>query len=399
MSAPTPVRICYISDERFPSRWTDTQQIVKTATALADAGADVELVVPRRFGKTFFSSAATRREELTRYYGVNPKFALRQVVTFPSGRLRLEKLTHGLAAPLFAWLDRRDVVYTRNVLPLVGALLSGKYAIFESHRILKQHYPATYRVIRWARRFPKFLGVVTNAGFIARAFVDMGFAPEQVTIVHNAFDPRDMEPRLGRDEARAQIGLTHSGPIVCYAGHIQRRKGIDTVIELAAQIPEALFLVCGGFPADVAAAQELARTRGATNLHFTGWIDVARLGPYLYASDVLLIPPTRAPLERYGNTVLPIKTYTYLAAGRVIVAPRLPDVEEVLHDGDNALLATPDDLPEAVSVIRRALSDAALRDRISARARESSDLYTWAARARLINGFITQRLQAVRPAG
>jgi glycosyltransferase involved in cell wall biosynthesis len=389
-------RICYVSDERFPSRWTDTQQIVKTATALANSGADVDLVVPRRFGKTVFSSAAVRRAELAGYYGISPGFRLTQLLTVPASRLRIEKFTHGLAAPLFALLRGHDVVYTRNVLPLVLALLAGKPAIFESHRVLRLHYPMVYRVIRWALRFPSFLGVVTNAGFIARAYVEMGFAPDQVTVVHNAFDPEDMEPRLERGPARAAVGLPADKPIVCYAGHIQRRKGIDMVIELAARIPEATFLVCGGFPADVAAARELAGRAGAANLHFTGWIDVAKLAPYLYASDVLLIPPTRAPLERHGNTVLPIKTYTYLAAGRAIVAPRLPDVEEVLHDGENALLVTPDDVEEAVAVIRRALGDAALAARIAAAARESSNLYTWNARAEQIRAFIAARLAARR---
>src|SRR5450759_3951103 len=158
-----------------------------------------------------------------------------------------------------------------------------------------------------------------------------------------------MEPRLDKGEARRQIGMAGPEPIVCYAGHIQQRKGIDMVIDLAARLPETRFLICGGFPEDVANAERLAAERGAKNMRFTGWIDVAKLAPYLYAADVLLVPPARAPLERYGNAVLPIKTYTYLSAGRVIVAPRLPDVEEVLQDGENALLVTPEQPEEAVA--------------------------------------------------
>lgn len=392
---PQNPKICYISDERFPSRWTDTQQIVKTATALGADGARVDLVLPRRFGPNFFRGASVRRAELQHYYGVEPSFRLVQIPTFPAGALRIEKLTHGIVAPLYAVFGGHDVVYTRNAIPLIGALLCGKYVVFESHRVLKRHYPINYRWIRWARRFPRFLGVVTNARFIARTFEDMGFSPERVMVAHNAFDPADMQPRLDRQEARARIGVQTAGPIVCYAGHIQRRKGIDMVVELASRLPETLFLICGGFPDDVAAAKQLAAARGANNMQFTGWVDVARLAPYLYAADVLLIPPTRAPLERHGNTVLPIKTYTYLAAGRVIVAPRLEDVEEVLHDGENALLVPPDEPEAAVAAIRRALGDPDLSARLSANAYQRQYDFTWQARARQIRHFIAERLGVV----
>jgi glycosyltransferase involved in cell wall biosynthesis len=399
---PSNPRICYVSDERFPSRWTDTQQIVKTATALADDGARVDLVLPRCFGRSFFASAAVRRAELGRYYGVDPRFELTQIPTIPAGALplRLEKLTHAVAAPLYALFGRHDVYYTRDVPSLLTALAAGRYVMFESHRVLKQHYPGKYLGVRIARRFPRLLGVVTNAEFIARSYRDMGFAAEEVAVVHNAFDPRDMQPALAKDEARRAIGAGagagHAGPVVCYTGHIQRRKGIDAVVALAARLPEALFVVCGGFPDEVAAAEKLAAAAAARNVRFMGWIDLSRLAPYLYAADVLLIPPTRAPLEQHGNTVLPMKTYSYLAAGRVIVAPRLPDVEEVLHDGENALLVPPDDVDAAAAAVRRAFGDAALAARLGAAASADQHHYTWQARARQIRAFIGERLAAVR---
>jgi glycosyltransferase involved in cell wall biosynthesis len=244
------------------------------------------------------------------------------------------------------------------------------------------------------RNHPRFLGVVTNAGMIASAFHDMGFLPERVTIAHNSFDPGDLEPRLSKQEARLRLGLPVLAKIVCYAGHIQRRKGIETVVALASRTPEIEYLICGGFPADVADAQRLAAAAGARNLRFAGWIDVRALAVYLYAADVLLIPPARAPLEQYGNTVLPMKTYSYLAAGRVIVAPRLPDVMEVLRDGDNALLATPDAPDEGAAVIRRAVTDVDLAARLGARAVLDSARYTWRERARHILDFIGRRLAA-----
>lgn len=392
-AAAAPVRVCYISDERFPSRWTDTQQIMKTASALARDGAAVEVVLARKWNVLFAGNRA-RKQKLERYYGIQADFELTQIPSVPTSRLRLEKFVHGVLSALYAVFGGHDLVYTRDVFPLVLALLAGKRAIFESHRVLEQHYPITYRLIKLVRRRPRFLGVVTNAAFIADSYRAMGFEAERVIIAHNCFDPRDMEPPLTQAAARAQLGLAPDARIVCYSGHIQKKKGIETIVQMAARTPELQYLICGGFPDDVAEARALAEAAGAGNLTFTGWIDVAKLAPYLYAADVLLIPPTSIPLQRHGNTVLPIKTYSYLAAGRVIVAPRLPDVVEVLHDGTNALLVTPDDLDDAVAVVRRAVGEPGLADRLGARALADAPLYTWQARATLIHQFMKQRLQA-----
>src|SRR5205814_2217690 len=106
-------------------------------------------------------------------------------------------------------------VYTRNVLPLLMALATGRSVVFESHRVLRVHYPLVYRCIRAVRHHPRFLGVVTNARLIASAFQDMGFEPERVTVAHNCFDPNDLEPRLTKDEARRRLGIAPQARIVC----------------------------------------------------------------------------------------------------------------------------------------------------------------------------------------
>ena len=392
----TEPRICIINDDRYPSRWTNTQQTIKTASALVADGSKIEVVLPRMWD-VMFESNERRRRMLEDYYGVTAGFALTQIPSVPPSALRIEKAVHGVLAPIYSVIAGHDVVYSRNILPLALAMAAGKYVVFESHRVLREHYPVTYRVVRSMMRHPKFLGVVTNAGMIADSFVEMGFPPERVAIAHNCYDPADMLPRLTKAEARAKLGLPAGDQIVCYSGHIQKRKGIDVIIQMAARTPELHYLICGGYPEDVAAAKRTAESAGARNLTFTGWIDVHALAPYLYASDVLLIPPTAAPLQRHGNTVMPIKTYTYLAAGRVIVGPRQEDVREVLHDGENCLLVTPDQLDEAVATVRRAFAEPALAQRLGAQAEQDAQLYTWEARARLIHDFIKQRLAAVAP--
>ena len=55
------LRIAYISDERFPSIHTDTQQVVKTIDALGRSGVHVDLIQPRMMRRTATLEPLLRR--------------------------------------------------------------------------------------------------------------------------------------------------------------------------------------------------------------------------------------------------------------------------------------------------------------------------------------------------
>ena len=77
-----------------------------------------------------------------------------------------------------------------------------------------------------------------------------------------------------------------------------------------------------------------------SNVRIVPWQTLGSNAPYLYASDVLTIPPSTTPLEQVGNTVLPLKVFVYLGAGRALFAADSPDTAESHEQllGDPALL-------------------------------------------------------------
>ena len=113
-----------------------------------------------------------------------------------------------------------------------------------------------------------------------------------------------------------------------------------------------------------------------------------QLSKYLFASDVLIIPPTAEPMMKYGKTVLPIKVFIYLAIGRPILAPKLLDSQSVLND-KNAALVEPDNLQEAVKTLRKIFEDKHWANSIAERARSESKNYTWACRANKFLEFLS----------
>jgi glycosyltransferase involved in cell wall biosynthesis len=67
-----------------------------------------------------------------------------------------------------------------------------------------------------------------------------------------------------------------------------------------------------------------------------------------------------------SRAITPVKLFEYLYLAKAIVAPRQPNIEEVLTDGANALLFDPAQPGELEAALSRLCEDAGLRARLSA---------------------------------
>ena len=172
---------------------------------------------------------------------------------------------------------------------------------------------------------------------------------------------------------------------------MQANKGLDCVIDIAAARPKVTFLLVGGIPEHISELQELAAKRAIDNIVFTGHQPISRLSYYLYSADILIIPPTAIPLKKYGRTVLPMKTFLYLAAGRPILAGKLPDVGELLKHNKNACLVQPDNLKKITSALDKCLTDTAYVKKVSDGALKTAAGLTWKSRGEKINSWITKQ--------
>jgi glycosyltransferase involved in cell wall biosynthesis len=79
-----------------------------------------------------------------------------------------------------------------------------------------------------------------------------------------------------------------------------------------------------------------------------------------------------------------------MAAGKPILAPRQPRIEEVLKDGENALLFdedSPKDLAEKIELIK---NNPELADRIAKNAKQQSAKYTYQERAKRLLEYLNQ---------
>lgn len=370
------MRIAYVFDQELPSTETDTEQALNTVAALSRQGAAVTLVLPRPLHRE-----APSLEALREYYQVQGPFELRRVRGLSPAPRVLEKLGHGLRAAASRTLRRDfDLIYTRNIPTLLSGLATGLRVAYETYRPWPDQHPALGAVLAAAMRRERFVAGIFHSEYALRSYVRAGAHPAKLAVVHNGYDPARFEPPLSREEARQRLGLPLDRTIATYTGRVSMRKGLGMVLEMARRMPHVLFLVVGS----EGHGEVEERAEALANVRVEPWATFDELPPWLFASDVLLVPPTLGPLAKVGNTVLPMKLFLYLAAGRAILAPRAPDTAELLEHERNSLLVEPDDLEAAIAALSRLADEPGLAERIGASAREQARDLTWDARARRI---------------
>ena len=236
-------------------------------------------------------------------------------------------------------------------------------------------------LLRWFLK-PHFLGMVLHSNLAAESMMKVGIPKEKLVVLHNGFDSRDMEPVLSKSDARAALGLEPNELYAVYTGNMQKGKGMGSLVEIGALMPKGKIVLVGGTAEDIERLKLEANEKGAENIIFTGRQPIAKVSQYLYAADILLIPPVSGPLHKVGRTVLPFKIFPYLAAGRPIFAPDLADMRELLEHNQNAILVKPDDSTASAAALNHLIQDVNLREKLGKAAGESAKDLTWENRAK-----------------
>jgi len=382
------MHVAYLFDRVLPATETDSEQVIRTVAALGRRGVRVTLIVPD--GRAPGADARALRD----YYQVEGDLEVEQISALLSGWSTARKWGHAVRALRTRTVDDVDVIYTRNFPTLFVAATMARPFAYETYRPWFDQFPPLRVPFRLAMRRPLFLGAVLHSHFARSRYESLGVAADRLEVVHNGFDPAQFEPRLSKQEARRRLDLPLERSIVTYTGHINATKGLDVVLKMAKRCPEVLFVLVGSQGRGV--IERLAA--GMDNVRIEPWQPFDSAVRHLFAADVLLQPPSGVPLRFVGNTVLPMKLFLYLAAGRPILAPRSPDTVELLEHGRNAVLVPPSDAEAAVVALRALLADPERARRMGDEALRSAEGLTWDARAERIERFLERRLSVVRAA-
>lgn len=213
---------------------------------------------------------------------------------------------------------------------------------------------------------------------------------DRIMVMPNGINPERFLRSGDTEAAKARLGF--SGSILLgFTGFIREWHGLEMVMDLMAEECDARlrFLIVGDGPGRPQLEEKARRLAVADRTHFAGLVQHDAIVDYIAAFDIALQPS----VTPYAS---PLKIFEYLALGKPVVAPRLPNIEEVLTDGQTAMLFTPDDQQSFAAQVQRLCVDEALRNRIGSAGRrllEERDL-TWDGNAIRLSAMFKQVLES-----
>lgn len=290
-----------------------------------------------------------------------------------------------------------DLIYERyNLFLLAGLMLRKKLGIplllevnapLVHERSLHSGGLALKRLGRWAEgkawRGADFVLPVTQV--LADHVRAYGVPEQRIVVIPNGINEAHFAAAPLPDQARAERGL--AGKLVLgFTGFVREWHGMDRVIAWlasAAAPANAHLLVVGDGPVRAALEAQAQALGIGDRVTFTGVIHRDQVPAWVASFDIALQPAVVA----YAS---PLKLMEYLALGKAVVAPRTPNLCEVLTDGDNALLFDVDAHGALEHALARLCSDAALRARLADGARASivRQGLTWDSNARRVTGLL-----------
>ena len=202
--------------------------------------------------------------------------------------------------------------------------------------------------------------------------------PSHVSVVTNGaeidlFQDMDTSSNI---RSRYSIG---DGPVIMFMGGFKPWHGVDLILQgfshIARIVPEAIIVFVGDGPLRSELQQQSDSLGLNERVIFTGRVDHEDVPQLLNMAEIAVIYHRKSAAEIVET---PLKLFEYMAAGKAIVAPAVPNMERILKDNISARLVPPDD-PEALGrALITLLADDQLRTSLGEAARkEAVERHSW----------------------
>lgn len=372
--------IHYVSPSVLPSRSANSVHVMLQCDGLRRAGAAVTLYARRSIADEGVLGAAIEQA-----YGIE-RGTLGLVTCHARSHRGDSMRIAAMALRRLLALPASTLVLSRNLYAsYVLAVLARRPLLFETHQL---EIGVRKMLQRQIMRSPRVVTVAISRKLVECLTEHHGVAPRRPLVLHDA--ARDGISPLPRDQRRtalARLGIADAGPwaLVCgYFGQLYPGRGIE-VIEAAARMrPHFLFLVFGGNDADIEARRQAGPP---PNLRFMGHVPHPVAQAAMGSVDALLMPYQRqvsigVAAHDTARWMSPMKMFEYMATGVPVVSSDLPVLREVLVDGENSLLAPPDDADAWAACLDALHADPARAAAIGLRAHDDyRAAHTWTRRA------------------
>ena len=209
------------------------------------------------------------------------------------------------------------------------------YLIDELHRLVPQ---PVFRGLAWVVEASNVrrASLVLSINKALRDYsVDMGAQPEKAKVLPAGVDLERYRSNEGRAEIRNRHGLRPGDLVLFFMGWIYPFSGLREIAQRLVwgegreDHVKLLVVGKGDFWNELL---ELSKVAGAENtIKVVDFQPYSEMPSYLAAADICLLPAHNVPTMR---NIVPIKMYEYMAAGKPVIATRLPGLIEEFGEGN-----------------------------------------------------------------
>jgi len=224
-------------------------------------------------------------------------------------------------------LDFNDLIaqYTINLLKIKKHNLKAKMLVYIQNYITK-----------------KSTTVVVPTSFIKEYAISNGTPATKVILIPNGADPEIFNP-----QKYAKKGINKIEKVCAYCGRLDSWAGINIIAKLCDvahnRKVNVKFIIIGGGEGNIPQKE---------NIILYGEIPHEEVPRALTTADIILVP---FPNDEISHAASPIKLFEAMAMQKPVIASRVKGIEEVISDGENGFLASPENIEEWITKIEQIL--------------------------------------------
>lgn len=272
-----------------------------------------------------------------------------------------------------------DILYERYTLfNYAGVLAAQKNNI---PLILEVNAPlalerAQYEKLTWKRAAKKSEAAICNRADrivvvstpLKEYLVAQGVSAKKIKVIPNGANPDRFKPDdAAKKDIRKKLGIAEAALVVGFTGILRPWHGVHLFLEAFAAMhseqKNVTALIVGDGPS-YKELKELAAALGISNqVCFTGRVEHDEIPGLLAACEIAVSP--RATF--YAS---PMKISEYMSTGLAVIAPRMPNIEDLINDGVDGLLFEAENQDSLKSRILELITDEKKRLSIANAARE-----------------------------
>jgi glycosyltransferase involved in cell wall biosynthesis len=207
--------------------------------------------------------------------------------------------------------------------------------------------------------------------------MEEGIPEEKLVVMHNGIHPQQFDgPSADPLGLKRRLG---DALVIGFVGFVRRWHRLDYVLHLMAGRLAGMnlkLLVVGDGPERPYLERTIDELGLEDRVVWTGTLNHDQVPQALAAMDIALQPAA----TEYAS---PLKLFEYMAARKAIVAPALPNIEEIITNEKQGLLFEPGNLEAMGEALVRLARDRRLRLRLGRAARHHllKGAFTWDSNA------------------